>query len=71
MKCPVCGKEMSEGFIKNPRGVIAWTPKEKKTNILQSKVKDYQIKLGISEGMGVTIVDTNYCEDCGMFIIQK
>lgn len=71
MECPICKKELEEGFIKNPRGVIAWTPKGEKANVLQSKIKDNQIRLGESQGLGVNTVECNYCEECGMFFIKK
>ena len=71
MKCAICKNELREGFIKNPRGVIAWTEKGDKANILQGKIKDDQIRLGESQGLGVNIVTCNYCEECEMFFIKK
>lgn len=71
MQCAICKNELKEGFLKNPRGVIAWTPKGEKANVLQSRVKDNQVRLGQSRGLGVNIVECNYCEECEMFFIKK
>lgn len=70
MKCPYCQREMTEGYLRNPRGVIAWTPMGMKANVLQSKAKDYQVKLGEMTPTGVTTVPTYYCKDCGIFLMK-
>ena len=62
---------MQDGYLRNPRGVIAWTPEGEKANVLQSKAKDYQIDLGTHTAMGGTTVETAHCPACEIFLIKK
>lgn len=71
MKCPYCNGEMQAGYLRNPRGVIAWTPAEEKANVLQNRVKDYQIALGTHTALNGTTVQTAHCPDCEIFLIAK
>lgn len=71
MRCAYCGNEMEQGYVKNPRGVIAWTPAGERANVLQSRAKEYQIPLGTTTKLGATTVETMYCPECGIFIMKK
>lgn len=71
MQCPKCGKEMEKGYLRNPRGVIAWTPDGEKANVLQSRVKENQVELGTHTGLGVTTVAASYCPDCALVLIEN
>lgn len=62
---------MREGYLRNPRGVIAWTPAEEKANCLQSRAKAYQIALGTHAALTGTTVKTAYCPACGIFLIAN
>lgn len=73
MKCPYCQKMMDEGYIENPRDVVAWIPKGAyrglRERIFPRSEKKFILagKYNFIEGGSA---EAYYCNNCKKIIID-
>ena len=72
MKCPICNKDMNEGFIYSSKEDIKWTPKGENVGTIINSPKNSEVllaKLKLFKGSKVPVYRCNTCKI--QLIIEK
>lgn len=72
-KCPVCGSEITPGYITNKSSVLAWSDyKLRKNGFFKDRfnVGEDQIRLAKFKIKTGWTVDTPHCKQCGLIFIN-
>lgn len=71
MKCPYCEREMQKGYIPTDNIPVQWIPENARQNLLKIKyAKNCKKLISDHTAFGFHAI-ADYCENCGIILLQE